>query len=150
INRVRYIILTCVGLTLAAVIPAWVAGSRPARRSPGPSRVVGRDRYGDPLPPGALARMGTVRLRHPGRAGPAAFSPNGKVLAVMSHDGSVLLWDRATGKEIRRLPGKPAPHAKCCLAFSPDGKLLATTDEAAVALWQVATGKLLRVIGLEP
>lgn len=71
-----------------------------------------------------------------------AFSPNGKLLAA--EDLRVIrLWDPATGKEVRHLEGRL--HVNC-LAFTPDGKFLAAGGwHGDVHLWEVATGKRLRV-----
>src|SRR5262245_892153 len=75
------------------------------------------DLYGDPLPPGALARLGTLRLRMKDGAGAIALSPDGKAVAAAGHD-AVRLWDAATGKEVRRFEG---PFGSVWhLAFSPD------------------------------
>jgi WD40 repeat protein len=85
-----------------------------------PPRV---DRHGDPLPPGALARLGTTRLR-PGEAGGAfAVSPDGKLLAT-GEPYRLRLWDLADGKELRSLE-LPRGVAVYEIQFSPDGKRLA-------------------------
>jgi RNA polymerase sigma factor (sigma-70 family) len=142
--------------TLAPPRPAAKKDEAPAAAKapePPPSerqRLARTDRYGDPLPPGALARLGTVRFRPGDSIAHLAFSPDGKLLAVATQNSevnanlvSLSLWDRATGKLLRQLAvGKRPPFA---LAFTPDGKMLATQDERAeIHLWDLGTGKEIR------
>lgn len=76
-------------------------GLGPAARAGDAPRL---DRYGVPLPEGALARIGTTRLRQFAPVMNVAYSPDGKLLASCG-DGLVRLWDPATGLEVRRLDG---------------------------------------------
>ena len=64
------------------------------------------DQFGDALPTGALARLGTLRLRHGAAVDLLAFAPDGRLLAAASRDGALSLWDTSTGKEVRRLRGE--------------------------------------------
>src|SRR5438034_11615896 len=41
------------------------------------------DRFGDPLPEGAVMRLGTIRFRVPGLAG-VGFRPSGELVAIAS------------------------------------------------------------------
>jgi WD40 repeat protein len=75
-----------------------------------------------------------------------ALSPNGKILAAgteWSEDGrAVSLWDTATGKLLRLLPGYEEESYITSLAFTPDGRLLAVgASTSPLRLWDVATGK---------
>jgi RNA polymerase sigma factor (sigma-70 family) len=74
------------------------------------------------------------------------FSPDGKMLARgLGGSGQTIVWDLASGKQIAAL-GDPRWYATD-LAYSPDGKTLAmATQEPAVQLWDLATGKLVRGI----
>ena len=102
------------------------------------------DRLGDPLPPGALLRLGTIRLRHKDHIASVAFAPDGRFVATGGGDGDLRLWDPVTGREQRRLEGHEDTPA--AIAVSRDGKLLAAATVKTVHLWDVATGKLLQSI----
>jgi RNA polymerase sigma factor (sigma-70 family) len=94
------------------------------------------DRYGDPLPDEAIARLGTARLRHP-YVRLLRFSPDGKTLVAHGWEGG-RTWDVATGKEIRFFSvGSDWQQA----SLSQDGKLLATSDQSGVLLREVESGK---------
>jgi RNA polymerase sigma factor (sigma-70 family) len=120
------------------------------------------DVHNDPLPPGALARMGTVRWRHGGAVFFVGLIDNGKRLITVSEDGWCRILDTATGKELRRF-GKSTPKdpkatakeaiyqagAQEAVVLSADGRLLATLgyvgaqplQRLEVHVWDVAAGK---------
>jgi WD40 repeat protein len=103
------------------------------------------DEHGDSLPPGAVARLGTARLRHivGNSIGAAcvAFSPDGKTL-VSGDDGGLCAWDVATGKDLGWFRN---PTPATAVRFAPDGKTLLTADNSGgIRLLQAGTGNLLR------
>src|SRR5580704_55948 len=64
------------------------------------------DAQGDPLPDGAVHRIGSIRLRHNGEIGLLAFAPDGKSLLSLGGDQTFRRWDAATGKELSRFEKK--------------------------------------------
>src|SRR5439155_10165602 len=94
------------------------------------------------------------------------FSPDSKTLVTVQRDGTIQLWDVATGRAIRRLPGhsdalrKPVGNAQqtekieqenwrivasICLGFFAEGKVLASYGaDHTIRHWDVTTGKELR------
>ncbi len=123
-------------LALIAVLAALApAEARAQEKSP---RL---DRHGVPLPPGAVARLGTLSWQQKTGVTAVAFSPDGNTLAAGSGpaDGRIYLRDAATGRVLRKLQGHTAEvHS---LRYSPDGLLLASgSDDRTTRLWDVKTG----------
>jgi eukaryotic-like serine/threonine-protein kinase len=64
-------------------------------------------------------------LDHPTDVVDLDFSPDDKVLASVSSDGTVKLWDLTTLQELRTLPTVPAQNQdRFQIRFSPDGSYL--------------------------
>jgi WD40 repeat protein len=127
----------------ALLSPALTAASRGEPPTPDKGNPARTDLYGDPLPDGALARLGTTRWRPGTWVHVLVYSPDGSVLASDGYDRTIRLWEAATGRLIRTLWGHQEPVST--LAFSPDGKLLASGGgDKTLRLWDIATGKELR------
>src|SRR5262249_50866085 len=94
--------MRCTSLLLTAVLLTAV----PAAAQP----PAGKDQHGDPLPDGAIARLGTLRWRHEGNVTFAALLPGGGEVLTVGLDQTIRVWDCPTGKEVRRFE-KPAPKA---------------------------------------
>jgi WD40 repeat protein/serine/threonine protein kinase len=71
-----------------------------------------------------------------------AFSPNGSLLASTHYDGSLTLWDSASGRAITTNILAHPPIA-LDVEFSPDGRLLGSGGwDATCKLWDVVPGGL--------
>jgi WD40 repeat protein len=69
------------------------------------------------------------------------FSPDGQLVVSMCSDGTVWLWNAATGE----LHGVLEDHSSsvCSVVFSPDRQLVASGSyDGTVRLWDAATGEL--------
>src|SRR5262245_42048763 len=88
---------------LALATAAAALGRAPPPGSAMDADAPGVDALGDPLPAGAVARLGTTRLRHRGYVVALAFSPDGKRLASGGYDSAAHVWDTATGRRLLTL-----------------------------------------------
>jgi WD40 repeat protein len=82
---------------------------------------------------------------HSGGVLDCAFSPNKRVLATAGQDGQAKLWNVDNASLIATLPGTSSwvEH----LAWSPDGKNIATTSGKTVRLW---TARGVPIVETEP
>ncbi len=133
----------CFSALALCLVPSFAAGQTPRL-----------DSYGDPLPAGAIARLGSIRWRVDGSPSSLRFAPDGKSLFVFC-DGALHRLDAAAGKPLGRLRvhnqgpivgiGKEfAESASWCL--SPDERFLAqtdnpTTEQRGIFVRELATGK---------
>ncbi len=79
---------------------------------------------------------------------PVAFSPDGKILATGVEDGTIKLWDASAGSLVRTLRDHHNRGAVTGLAYSPDGKTLASIGFTgqSITVWDAASGDLLRTL----
>jgi WD40 repeat protein/tRNA A-37 threonylcarbamoyl transferase component Bud32 len=91
-----------------------------------------------------LRRQGSMDLRtlrgHTHNVMGVAFDPKGARIVSASEDGTLKLWDSATGRELRTLSRDSGNVL--CVAFSPDGRSIASGGfDRAVTVWDVETGQ---------
>lgn len=77
---------------------------RPATTAPAAVAVPLRDRFGDLLPPGAVARLGTVRFRATAFAHAIAAAPDGEAFASGHLDGILRVFDASSGALLSSWP----------------------------------------------
>lgn len=98
------------------------------------------------------------------RVNSIAFSPDGQLLATGSWDGTIQLWNAATGRKVRTMEGhvftvlnaaNNTPFARkvrdqvkvqrginTTIAFSPNNRLLASgSKDGTIQVWDAITGK---------
>ncbi|MFC6086221.1 nSTAND1 domain-containing NTPase [Sphaerisporangium aureirubrum] len=75
---------------------------------------------------------------HTGAVNGIVFGPDGRTLASTAQDGTVRLWDTAARRPLGR-PMVSRSGTGYDLAFSPDGRMLATAGLPHIQLWDTAT-----------
>jgi RNA polymerase sigma factor (sigma-70 family) len=112
------------------------------------------DFYGDPLPPGALFRLGSTRYRASGQLKWLGFLPKDNTLVTAGD--SIQFWDITTGKVTRQIDLKKFV-SRLGYAMSGDGKYFAVGGSltppqginrppAVVGIWDLRIGKEVRSV----
>ncbi|MBI3410848.1 MAG: hypothetical protein HY040_21130 [Planctomycetes bacterium] len=138
------LIANMAALSLLHASIAWSQDSPPAKSENG--RIFPTvDRFGDPLPAGALFRLGTERFRHR-YVGRVVYSPDGNLLASitiprLTHGEApqiAILWDVRSGKKLHQLTDVED------LAFSADSQRVAVSAKGhPIRVIEVKSGQIL-------
>jgi RNA polymerase sigma factor (sigma-70 family) len=112
--------------------PEVEAPQPPVAHAPGSPEQPRVDRYGDPLPPGALLRLGTTRYRSDDTITHLSARPDGRHVAFCNRD-AVVVMDLQTGLTLHRFPRGPrtvngqerGSTTLSAVAFAPDGRTYA-------------------------
>lgn len=130
------------------------ANPEPRRVGPAQAKEQARtDRYGDPLPTGAIARLGTIRLRRGYKV--YSLPQRDTFLSVLQQHDSIQVckWRMSTGELLHdaeyQLSRGTASHI-----VSSDGKMLAAQGierrpgnlVSVIRIWDLSCGKVLREI----
>jgi YD repeat-containing protein len=112
---------------------SWSSDSRSLAVAGGEGAVVVIDDAAGKPDPRVLGEhgMGVISV---------AWQPAGNTVASSGQDSAVALWDAASGNALKRL--RPGTAWTEHIAFSPDGKLLATATGKTLALWNSAGEKV--------
>jgi RNA polymerase sigma factor (sigma-70 family) len=147
-----------IGLAGAALVGGYrvPAGAQtPPKAEPAQARAEPTKSLEAPLPPGAIARLGTTLFRHNNGSNSSVLSKDGKLLATTGKT-TIAVWDTATGqrKHLIRNCGIADGFTTSSqrIALSPDGSLLANFAEhdVRVCVWDLTTGKQAYTIGWNP
>lgn len=84
----------------------------------------------------------SLRLGHSNVITDLAISPNGRFLATSSFDNTALIWDIPSARETRRLVHTTYVTSA---AFVSDGMVATGDGKGAIVLWDVASGKALKM-----
>ena len=114
----------------------------------GPAAAQARmDRVGDPLPAGALYRIGTDRLQLGVSVRGVALAPDGKLVAAAG-GAPFAVWETASGRELFRASSRRG-SMRACIVWAPDGKSLVVNYEWRLCLFDVPTRKIRQWLGGE-
>ena len=114
------------------------------------------DRYGDPLPEGAIARLGTIRFRHGGDGlrGLGFLADSKTLVSATFEDHAIQLWEASTGRRLREISTGTVSIRG--FALSPNGKYAAVGGflpfeqnqpiRGAVRVLEVSSGKEVRTV----
>src|SRR5262249_33290546 len=107
-------------------------------------------------PPGLVAGLGGIPLRHDDWAVGAFFRADGETLLSVGRDNQARLWDLKTGRQRKMFQGPKTPHGVHAAALSSDGKVLAwgtggsgkgdVWGDGIIKLLDATTGEELRTV----
>lgn len=79
-----------------------------------------------------------------------AFSPDGRQLASVTRNGTIMIWEISTGKVSKRISVKSPSNSFLCITYSPNGKSLTVgTPEGSVQSFNTTNSTVNQTLRLD-